>query len=119
MGDSAGWRIQFCKSFHLYVTMSKLLARIPAMAKAAAESATPKLNTFVHYAKVELVPPTPAELGAVASGLGNIVKSAQTGAWKQLTVKEASLNTLVAIEVLCWFYIGECIGKGSLVAYQV
>ncbi|XP_037787083.1 ATP synthase subunit g, mitochondrial-like [Penaeus monodon] len=99
--------------------MSKLVARIPAMAKAAVESTTPKLNTFIRYAKVELVPPSPAEFGAVAQGLGNIVKSAQTGTWKNLTVKEATLNTLVAVEVMCWFFIGECIGKGSLVAYQV
>nr|ACR54103.1 ATP synthase subunit g [Palaemon varians] len=99
--------------------MSKLIARIPALAKAGVEAATPKLNTFVHYAKVELVPPTPGELGGVAAGLGNILKSAQSGAWKNLTVKEATLDTLVAAEVLCWFFIGECIGKGSVVGYQV
>ncbi|KAK7017977.1 hypothetical protein SK128_028599 [Halocaridina rubra] len=99
--------------------MSKLLAKLPAMGKAAMEAAVPKLNTFTHYAKVELVPPSPGELGNVAAGFGKIVKSAQTGAWKKLTVKEATLNTLVAAEVLCWFFIGECIGKGTLVAYQV
>lgn len=33
--------------------------------------------------------------------------------------QEAWLNTLVATEVICWFFIGECIGKGSLVAYKV
>ena len=35
------------------------------------------------------------------------------------SLQEATLNTLVAVEVLCWFFVGECIGKGSLVAYQV
>merc|ERR1711915_1113058 len=100
-------------------TMSKLIARIPALAKAGVEAATPKLNTFVHYAKVELVPPSPGELGAATAGLANIVKSAQSGAWKNLTVKQATLNTLVAVEVLCWFFIGECIGKGTIVGYQV
>ncbi|KAK4289749.1 hypothetical protein Pmani_022495 [Petrolisthes manimaculis] len=99
--------------------MSKLVARIPVMAKAAVDSATPKLNTFERYAKVELVPPTPAEFGAVAQGFNKIVKGAQTGAWKKVTVKEAWLNTLVTVEVLCWFFIGEVIGKGTVVGYQV
>merc|ERR1711872_821618 len=67
--------------------MAKLLAKIPTLATAALEAAKPRLSTFMHYAKVELVPPTPAELGGVAAGLGNIVKSAQSGAWKNLTVK--------------------------------
>merc|ERR1712198_387785 len=115
---SAGW---YCSVFCYQNTsrMSKLLARIPIMAKAAVDSATPKMNTFIRYARVELVPPTPAELGAVSQGFGQIVKSAQTGAWKKLTVKEASLNALVAVEVMCWFFIGECLGKGTLVGYQV
>jgi F-type H+-transporting ATPase subunit g len=36
-----------------------------------------------------------------------------------LYFQEAWVNTLVATEVACWFFIGECIGKGSLVAYKV
>ncbi|XP_069168072.1 ATP synthase subunit g, mitochondrial-like [Procambarus clarkii] len=99
--------------------MSKLIARIPGLAKSAVDVATPKLNTFVRYARVELVPPTPAEFGSVVQGFGNIMKSAQTGAWKQLSVKDAWRNTLVTVEVLCWFFIGECIGKGTFVGYQV
>ena len=37
----------------------------------------------------------------------------------QATVKEATVNTIVVAEIACWFFIGECIGKGSLVGYQV
>lgn len=99
--------------------MSKLIARIPVLAKSAVDSATPKLNTFMRYAKVELVPPTPAEVGGVAQGFNNIVKSAQTGAWRNMPVKDAWRNVLVTTEVLCWFFIGECIGKGTFVGYQV
>ena len=33
--------------------------------------------------------------------------------------KGARVNTLVATDVICWFLIAECIGKGSLVAYKV
>merc|ERR1712105_37756 len=100
------------------INMAKLVAKIPAMLKGAMDAATPKLATFSKYAVVELTPPSPAELGGVASGIGNIVKSAQ-GGWKNLTTKEAALNTLVAVEVVCWFYIGECIGKRAIVGYHV
>lgn len=33
--------------------------------------------------------------------------------------QEATVNTLIGIEVAMWFFIGECIGKGSLVGYQI
>ena len=36
-----------------------------------------------------------------------------------ISVQEATLNTLVAIEVGCWFFVGEVIGKGHLVGYQI
>merc|ERR1712142_714433 len=107
------------RSKYTAIIMAKLLAKIPVMLKGAVDAASPRLATFGKYAAVELTPPSPAELGGVASGLGNIVKSAQSGGWKNLTTKEAALNTLVAIEVVCWFYIGECIGKRAIVGYHV
>merc|ERR1712142_446963 len=106
------------RSKYTAIIMAKLLAKIPVMLKGAVDAASPRLATFGKYAAVELTPPSPAELGGVASGLGNIVKGAQ-GGWKNLTTKEAALNTLVAIEVVCWFYIGECIGKRAIVGYHV
>lgn len=71
------------------------------------------------YAKVELAPPTPGDLPEIKNGLVRLVSSAKNGNWKNLTVKEAWLNTLVAVEVLCWFYVGECIGKRHIVGYDV
>ncbi|KAA0183551.1 hypothetical protein HAZT_HAZT005055 [Hyalella azteca] len=82
-------------------------------------STGPRLGTFLSYAKVELVPPTPSELGAGIGGLAKLVKSATTLSFMRLTVKEAWVNTLVATEVACWFFVGECIGKGSIIGYQV
>ncbi|KAF7388109.1 hypothetical protein HZH66_010876 [Vespula vulgaris] len=49
----------------------------------------------------------------------NLINAAKSGRYKELTVREAWLNTLVAIEVYCWFYIGECIGKRHIVGYKV
>ena len=32
-----------------------------------------------------------------------------------LQVRQTAVNVVVGLEVACWFFIGECIGKGSLV----
>ncbi|RXM33205.1 ATP synthase subunit g, mitochondrial [Acipenser ruthenus] len=48
-----------------------------------------------------------------------MVKAFQTGRLSQITVKDAVRNGLVATEVLMWFYIGEVIGRGSLIGYNV
>ena len=37
----------------------------------------------------------------------------------QASMKEVAVNTIVVTEIACWFFIGECIGKGSLVGYNV
>merc|ERR1711951_15188 len=77
------------------------------------------LTTFGRYAKVELTPPGPGEIGQVVRGAGGLVKDALTFRWAQATMKEAAVNTIIVAEIAGWFFIGECIGKGSLVGYQV
>ena len=95
------------------------------------------LTTFAKYAKVELTPPGPGEVGGIVRGAGNLVKDAATFKWAQVWVaivdvvfqaeliisqasmKQVAVNTVVVTEIACWFFIGECIGKGSLVGYQV
>uniref|UniRef100_A0A0K8TQ25 ATP synthase subunit g n=1 Tax=Tabanus bromius TaxID=304241 RepID=A0A0K8TQ25_TABBR len=81
--------------------------------------ARPKFQVFLKYAKVELTPPSPGDIPAIRDGIGKLITGARTGAWKQVTVREAWLNTLVTAEVLFWFYVGECIGKRHLVGYKV
>lgn len=83
------------------------------------KEARPKFNVFLKYAKVELTPPSVSDIPAIREGIGRLVTGARTGAWKNLTVRQATLNTLVAMEVTFWFYIGECIGKRHLVGYDV
>uniref|UniRef100_A0A8C5KXM1 ATP synthase F(0) complex subunit g, mitochondrial n=2 Tax=Jaculus jaculus TaxID=51337 RepID=A0A8C5KXM1_JACJA len=95
-----------------------LAQRAPELVNAAVTYSKPRLATFWHYAKVELVPPSPAEIPTAIQSLKNIIRSAKTGAFKHLTVKEAMLNGLVATEVWMWFYIGEIIGKRGIVGYN-
>merc|ERR1712228_776095 len=77
------------------------------------------LTTFARYAKVELTPPGPGEIGGVVRGAGNLAKDAATFKWAQASMKQVAVNTVVDAEIACLFFIGECIGKGSLVGYQV
>merc|ERR1712156_214223 len=94
------------------------VSKVTNLGKSTVTFATPRLQTFVRYAKVELVPPSPAEIPAVQKGFQDLVLAARTGKYKALTVKQAWLNTLVGIEIACWFFVGECIGKGTIVGYQ-
>ncbi|CAG9864561.1 unnamed protein product [Phyllotreta striolata] len=99
--------------------MSKLITSIPSLAGRLIQEGRPKLDVFIKYAKVELTPPTPADIPQIRAGLGRLITAARTGSWKNQSVKEGWLNTLVGIEVLCWFYVGECIGKRHIVGYDV
>ncbi|XP_067618675.1 ATP synthase subunit g, mitochondrial [Eurosta solidaginis] len=99
--------------------MASLVTKGSGLVNKLLAEAKPQLNIFMKYAKVELTPPTPGDIPAIRQGIGRLITGARTGAWKKLTVREAWLNTLVAMEVGFWFYIGECIGKRHLVGYDV
>jgi hypothetical protein len=47
----------------------------------------PRLMTFWKYAKVEMMPPMPAEFPAIQQGFTNLIKSAQKGKFMNLTMK--------------------------------
>jgi len=96
-----------------------MAAKVSGLFKQALVDGKPKFQTFLKYAKVELTPPSPGDIPAIRQGIGKLISGASSGRWKQLSVKEAWLNTLVGIEVLCWFYVGECIGKRHIVGYEV
>ncbi|KAL0267133.1 UNVERIFIED_CONTAM: hypothetical protein PYX00_009487 [Menopon gallinae] len=83
------------------------------------QKAGPMLSKFWYYARVELTPPKFTDIVEIKNGFFRLREGYKTGSWKDITVKQAWLNILVAAEVGSWFYIGECIGKGSLIGYHV
>ncbi|CAN2387876.1 ATP synthesis coupled proton transport [Pristimantis euphronides] len=99
--------------------VKSLTVKGPQLVSAVISYSKPRLATFWYYARVELAPPTPAEVPKAIEGIKGLVQSFQKGRMAELTVRDALRNGLVATEVLFWFYIGECIGKGGLIGYNV
>jgi len=81
--------------------------------------AKPRFATLVKYGKVELVPPTPIEVVQAAGQLAKYGGMAATFGWRNVTVRDAAMNMIVATECLLWFFMGECLGKGTIIGYQV
>ncbi|XP_071958745.1 ATP synthase subunit g, mitochondrial-like [Antedon mediterranea] len=98
---------------------TSMVVQGPKITSDAVQYSKPRLSKFWYYAKVELAPPYPSEFPQIMKSAQDIVKSATTGKWAQLTVKEAWLNTLVCMEVAFWFFVGEQIGRKSIVGYKV
>ncbi|XP_064651243.1 ATP synthase subunit g, mitochondrial-like [Lineus longissimus] len=98
---------------------NSLATKGPATAQKIVAFGQPRLMTFWKYAKVEMMPPMPSEFPAVQQGFMNLIKSAQKGKWMTVTMKEAAINTAITAEIAFWFFVGEQIGRGSVVGYYI
>ena len=103
----------------LAVGTAKTATRLGGQTMVLASRAQPHMKTFWGHAKVELSPPSPAQWPEVKKGFSQVFQSAVTGKFLNLTVKEASKKALVGVEIVCWFFVGEMIGRRSIVGYKV
>ncbi|CAG9855661.1 unnamed protein product [Phyllotreta striolata] len=99
--------------------MSQIIPTARKIAEFLMKEGTPRAKVFLKYAVVELTPPTPLDIPQIIREAGGLVYSTLTFSWRFLTVKEAFVNTLVATEVGCWFFVGECIGKKHIIGYKI
>jgi len=74
----------------------------------------PRVVRFGQLASVEMTPPSVGQFKASVEGL----KNANLGKITDLNVNEFAARGLVVLEVGFWFYIGEMIGRGSIIGYN-
>ncbi|GMT28768.1 hypothetical protein PFISCL1PPCAC_20065, partial [Pristionchus fissidentatus] len=67
----------------------------------------------------ELAPPKTAEWPAIKADAMKVLTAIQSGAYRQLSVREALVCTGVALEVTFWFFFGEMIGRRHIFGYLV
>jgi len=97
----------------------KLLTHTSSFLSAAAKKRQPLLEKFWSNARVELAPPRMSDWPAIKSAFVNIRRSTMSGRFLDTSVKDSIANTLVAVEIAMWFYVGEIIGRRSIVGYNV
>lgn len=79
----------------------------------------PTLNKHVKYMKVEMAPPSLMEIFKAPGELRSVWRTWRSGAWKDIKVETAWVNFLIFVEILLWFFVGEVIGRGSILGYKL
>ena len=83
-----------------------------------ARFAQPHLSRFWGHARVELGPPGLSQWPEIRAGFGRLWNSAVSGRYLDISARQATQNTLVAVEVVCWFFVGEMIGRRHIIGYR-
>ena len=68
--------------------MAGLIQKAPALLKTAMELGKPRLNTFLRYAKVELTPPSPAEVPVAIADISTKLANVQKQSFRNWTVSQ-------------------------------
>ena len=79
----------------------------------------PHVVTFIGHARRELLPPSPSQWSEIKEGANKALATMKSGRWMQKTTREGFQSVLVGLEIGCWFFVGEIIGRRSIVGYKV
>ncbi|ELT92520.1 hypothetical protein CAPTEDRAFT_181476 [Capitella teleta] len=80
----------------------------------------PRAARMWEVARVEMMPPLSAgEIAAAKKSMGVIWHKMWTAGYKNLTVKEAAINSIVCAEIAVWFFLGEMIGRRHIIGYNI
>ncbi|KXS20145.1 hypothetical protein M427DRAFT_403203 [Gonapodya prolifera JEL478] len=66
-----------------------------------------------------MLPPNPAEFSQAVSGLSGFFGAFRTGTWRYVTVRDAAALAARGVEIAGFFYVGEMIGRRSVIGYNV
>uniref|UniRef100_A0A8R1HME8 ATP synthase subunit n=1 Tax=Caenorhabditis japonica TaxID=281687 RepID=A0A8R1HME8_CAEJA len=78
-----------------------------------------RLAVLKAVGKHELAPPRQADWPAIKADWAKVQNFIQTGAYKNLSVREGLVYTAVTLEVVFWFFVGEMIGRRYIFGYLV
>merc|ERR1712188_140454 len=78
----------------------------------------PRFDKFTSLARVEMAAPSRAEFMAEMSKLKEADIAGMPSRFANITLNEIGARGLVVLEVALWFYVGEIIGRGSIVGYN-
>uniref|UniRef100_A0A7M5UXM9 ATP synthase subunit g, mitochondrial n=2 Tax=Clytia hemisphaerica TaxID=252671 RepID=A0A7M5UXM9_9CNID len=79
----------------------------------------PKAQNFAKNASVEMAPPSPGEFMGQLNILKNDILAGKSAARaSNLTVNEMAAKGFVLVEVGLWFYLGEMLGRKSIIGYN-
>jgi hypothetical protein len=114
-----------CRNLHLHQSFNKRLSGRFLVEGVNQGIATP----IIYYARVGLSfvgqvashqnMTTIPNFGLAQEGIGRFVSAFTNGAWKQVTVRQAAQLAGEGIKIGGFFYVGEMIGKGSVIGYQI
>lgn len=79
----------------------------------------PHWQRFWVHARTELAPPSPSQWSAARKEAERAIEMVRTGQMASMSLAEAGAVAAVAVEVACWFYLGEIIGRRSIIGYNV
>uniref|UniRef100_A0A8R1XVY8 Uncharacterized protein n=1 Tax=Onchocerca volvulus TaxID=6282 RepID=A0A8R1XVY8_ONCVO len=67
----------------------------------------------------ELKPPTLDDWPAIKKDFKQMMDTVVSRSYTQWTVMDTLVRTCVAVEIICWFFVGEAIGRRSFAGYIV